>query len=100
MCASTHLKKCTISSQIGDHCCCNTLTYIHITNNNKSNETSQCVYLLRVDIILTARSTSCAYMGSCEGEVKLASAAAMLLVFIMVSFWDDSFINKVRFMAC
>lgn len=58
------------------------------------------MYLLRVDIILTARSTSCTYIGSSVGEVKLASVAAMLLVLVIVSFWDDWFIDKVRFMAC
>ena len=49
--------------------------------------------------MVTAKSISCAYNGSDVGAVKLASIAAMLLVLVIVSFRDDTFVSKVRFMA-
>lgn len=49
--------------------------------------------------MVTAKSISCAYNGSDVGAVKLASIAAMLLVLVIVSFGDDTFVSKLRFMA-
>ena len=59
----------------------------------------KCSYLLREDIILTAKSISCAKMGSCVVAVMFTSAFAMLFVIAIVSASFNSFIDKVRFVA-
>ena len=54
-------------------------------------------YLLRVEIVSTAKSISCAEMVSCVGEVIIISSFAMFLAMAIVSDVFASFV--VRFVA-
>ena len=54
---------------------------------------------MRVDIILTAKSISCAKMGSCVEAVIFTSAFAMSLVVAIISVSFNSFMDEVRFIA-
>ena len=56
-------------------------------------------YLLSVDTMLTAKSISCAKMGSSAVAVTLTSACAMSLVMEIISVSFNSFTDKVRFEA-
>ena len=58
------------------------------------------MYLLSADKMVTAKSVSFGYNGSSVGVVKEASIAAILLLMVMVSFCNVSFILKVIFVAC
>ena len=59
----------------------------------------RCSYLLREDIILIAKSISCAKMGSCVVAVTFTSAFAMSFVLVIVSVLFNSLIDKERFLA-
>ena len=56
----------------------------------------RCSYLLREDIISTAKSMSCAKMGSC---VVAVSAFAMLFVIAIISVFFNSLIDKETFLT-
>ena len=59
----------------------------------------RCSYLLREDIIPTAKSIPCAKMGSCVEAVTFTSAFAMLFVIAIASVLFNSLTDKVRFLA-
>ena len=59
----------------------------------------RCSYLLREDIILTAKSISCAKMGSCVVAVTFTSAFAMSFVIATAAVLFNSLTDKVRFLA-
>ena len=56
-------------------------------------------YPLREDIIFTAKSISCAKMGSCVVAVTFTSAFAMLFVIAIVSVLFNSLIDMERLLA-